>query len=340
MITIQAFYYDGRSSAQIPVSVSFDKSGTVLITGNTISLSTTLDQLSITARLGNTKRSLYLQNGAKLETDDNDAIDRVCQTFTKGRWHAALHQMERRWLYVISALAISIMLVWAGIEYGVPVAAKLAAKGIPGSLEEQIGEQTLAKLEDWLFNESHIDTARQQQLQQRFQQIASKGTGGYHYRLIIRNSQKLGANAIALPGGIIVATDALVELAENDEQLLATFAHEMGHVEYQHGIRSLLQDSMTALLMIGLLGDISSISSLSATLPTILVESRYSRQFEQEADLYAIDRLREQQIDVDHFVKILTLLEKSHHSETEFAYLSTHPAMSKRIDLIKSLESK
>jgi len=335
MIKIKAFYYDGRSSAQIPVSASFDISGVVKIEGKTLNLTTSFDKLSVTARLGNTRRSLFLEDGAKLETEDNDAIDRICRQFAQGRWQAVLHRIEQHWLYVFLALAISVLSIWASIEYGVPVAAKWAAKSIPRSVEEQIGVQALANLDDWLFDKSNIDIAKQKRLQQRFSQIASTKSDEYRYRLLLRDGKKLGANAMALPGGIIIATDALVELAENDEQLLATFAHEMGHVVYQHGIRSLLQDSMTAVLMIGLLGDISSISSLSATLPTVLVESRYSRQFEQEADRYAIERLHEQQIDTKHFVRILTLLKQSHHSDTELEYLSTHPNINKRIELIK-----
>jgi len=335
MITIEAFYYDGLSSAQIPVQVSFAPSGIIQIKGETLDLTTSFDKLSITARLGNTRRSLYLRDGAKLETEDNDAIDRVLRHFAQGRWQALLHKVEQHWFYVVASLLISVILVWAGIEYGVPVAAQWAAKGIPRSAEEKIGEQTLASLDDWLFDDSTIDAAEQTRLQQRFSQIAFTKSDQYRYRLLLRNGKKLGANAIALPGGIIVATDALVELAENDEQLLATFAHEMGHVEYQHGIRSILQDSLTAALMIGLSGDVSSISSLSATLPTVLVESRYSRKFEQEADHYAVDRLRELQIDIQQLIRILTLLEQSHQSDIELEYLSTHPAMTKRIELIR-----
>lgn len=339
MITINATYYDGRSSAQIPVTVSFTESGRVVIQGETLSLTTTLNQLSISDRLGNTRRSLFLAGGAKLETDDNEAVDKICRRFAKQRWQAAVHQWEQRWLTVCLALIISITIVWAGIEYGVPIAAKWAAKALPHSIEEQLGKQTLTTLDKWIFNASHIDTAQQTQVQLNFQQITPKSGDTYRYRLLLRDSPKMGANAIALPGGIIIATDALLELAENNEQLLAVLAHEMGHIEYQHGIRSLLQDSFTAILMIGLLGDLSSISSLSATLPTMLVESRYSRQFEQEADRYAMERLHEQKIDSTQFIHILTLLEQQ-HGETEFDYLSSHPAMSKRIELIKSLSTR
>ena len=125
----------------------------------------------------------------------------------------------------------------------------------------------------------------------------------------------MGANALALPGGIIILTDELFKLAENDEQVLAILAHEIGHIEYQHGLRSLFQDSLTALFLAGLLGDMSSVTSVSATLPTILVESRYSREFEQEADQYAVHYLNAQNIEIEQFIRILTLLEQPQTSD-------------------------
>ena len=40
--------------------------------------------------------------------------------------------------------------------------------------------------------------------------------------------------ALALPGGIIVVTDDMVNLAANDPELLAVLAHEMGHLRGRH----------------------------------------------------------------------------------------------------------
>lgn len=338
--TFKANYYDGRSSAQIPVSVSIDSSGHVTIEGETLALETTMEQLTIANRLGNTRRSLFLADGSKLETEDNDTVDRICRQFAENPWPRILHQLEQGWSYVLPIILISVVFIWGFIEFGVPIAAQWTAKRIPLSIEQKLGEQSLATLEDSLFSDSTLAPDRQQQLQHRFQQFTSQTGASYHYRLLLRHSKRLGANALALPGGIIIATDALVELAENDTQLLAVLAHEMGHVEHRHNLRSMLQNSLTALLMIALLGDASSVSSLSATLPTLLVQTRYSRQFEQQADLFALDTLQKQQIEPEHLIRILSLLEQTHHGDNEFDYLSSHPAMSKRITLIESKQSQ
>ncbi len=58
-----------------------------------------------------------------------------------------------------------------------------------------------------------------------------------------RASPIIGANAFALPGGIVIVTDQLMQLAEHDDEILAVLAHEIGHVKHRHVLRGLPQDS-------------------------------------------------------------------------------------------------
>jgi len=337
VIKVDGNYYDGQSSKQIAVVITIEQSGDVLITGHELEIKTTVDQLKIAARLANTPRNIFLANGAKIETKDNQAIDQLCAYFDRNVLYTLLHRLEKKWPVVFIALFITIVFIWGGIEYGVPFASKWAVKGIPYQVEQNIGNQGLETLDKWLFEKSLIENNDQKHLQALFKDVVERSEKQYHYRLELRNSKQMGANALALPGGIIIMTDALVELAENDQQILAVLAHEMGHIEYQHGLRSVLQDSITALFMIGVLGDITSITSLAVTVPTIIVETRYSREFELAADQYAIKYLQQQQIAIEHYIQILTLLEQPKHSKFEFDYLSSHPAMDKRIKVIQDM---
>jgi Zn-dependent protease with chaperone function len=334
VIKINAYYYDGQSSKQIPVVVIFHPSGEVEITAENLAIKTSIQHLSIAPRLANTRRNIFLTDGAKLETDENEAIDRISAYFDKNIFFTWVHKLEKNWSYALIALIVTIVFVWGGIEYGVPVAAKWAVKGVPYTVEQKIGQQALETLDKWLFFPSTLSMAKQQHLQNNFKNLVAITKGKQDYQLLLRSSKKMGANALALPGGIIILTDDLVKLAENDQQILAVLAHEMGHIKFQHGLRSLFQDSITALFMAGVLGDITSITSLSVALPTFLVESRYSREFELEADQYAIHYLQDQNIDVEQFSRILSLLEQSQNMGYEFDYLSSHPAMQKRINII------
>ena len=49
------------------------------------------------------------------------------------------------------------------------------------------------------------------------------------YRLEFRYSEGMGANAVALPSGLIIVTDQLVTASHQDDEIIAIMAHEIGH---------------------------------------------------------------------------------------------------------------
>ena len=65
-------------------------------------------------------------------------------------------------------------------------------------------------------------------------------------------------NAFALPGGIIVVFDELVELAGDDDRVLGVLGHELGHVVHRHSTRQLLQALGLAAIAGVVWGDFSS----------------------------------------------------------------------------------
>jgi predicted Zn-dependent protease len=153
-------------------------------------------------------------------------------------------------------------------------------------------------------------------------------------RLELRSGPRIGDNAFALPSGIVVMTDELVTLAQNDEELLAVVAHEIGHLHHRHILRQILQNAMTALLVSGLFGDLSSISGLSATPPAFLAQQKYTRKFERETDAFAAEMLLARGISALHLANILNRLSEScGRSEGSLLdYLSSHPASEERVE--------
>ncbi len=120
-----------------------------------------------------------------------------------------------------------------------------------------------------------------------------------------RASPIIGANAFALPGGIVIVTDQLMQLAEHDDEILAVLAHEIGHVKHRHVLRGLPQDSATALIIAGVTGDVSSITPLAAAAPTFLMRAPHSREHEAEADRHALQLMQQMGMAPHHFPAIL-----------------------------------
>gem|GEM_PF-3016371 len=79
---------------------------------------------------------------------------------------------------------------------------------------------------------------------------------------------------------------------------------------------------------------------MSLALPAKLIEAKYSRTFETEADDFARAFLTEQQIPLYHFAAILKALDKQSESDEDFAFLSSHPAMKQRIERLKTVDSE
>jgi Zn-dependent protease with chaperone function len=154
--------------------------------------------------------------------------------------------------------------------------------------------------------------------------------------LEFRKSEMLGANALALPGGTVVVTDELVRMMDNDDQVMAVLAHEVGHVAHRHLTRQLLQSSIVAVAASMLLGDVSGISGLAATVPTYLLTASYSRDFEREADAFAVRLLqrtgRSPALYADALERMQKHAEAHEGREPAIAkYLSTHPDTDERI---------
>jgi len=90
-----------------------------------------------------------------------------------------------------------------------------------------------------------------------------------------------------------------------------------------------LQTSAAGVLGAAVVGDILSVSSYAAALPAFLLDARYSRAFEREADAVGFAVMDATGIDRAHFVRFLARMEKEHGSNVP-GFLSTHPRADER----------
>ncbi len=332
MKEITARYYDGKTSEPHPVRLCFYRDGEVRLLGHDPERIYRLAALDIASRLGNTARVIHLPDGGRCEASDNDAVDEVLRQQGRSGLDSFVHLLESRIRFVVLSLVLSVLTVWAGVQFGIPALARSVAYTLPPSAAAELGDGALLALDKLIFEPSALDAAQRQPLQTRFANMTRDLDRAFRFELVFRRSPAIGPNAFALPSGTIVVTDELVNLAEHEDEIIAVLAHEIGHVMGRHALRRLLQDSGVLLLLAGITGDIVSMSSLAAALPVLLIEAEYSRAFETEADEYALVYLREQNIPAQHLIDILTRLhELSGNPESGLEYLSSHPATDERI---------
>ena len=328
--------FDGLSTkAHAAVVTVTDENLT--LRGDAVEVSVPLKKLRFEPALGKTRRVLGFPDGARLETDALEVIASLERTLGQNRPLRLTGWLEARWGRVLGCLAGLVFAVWATAVYGVPWGARVAAFATPPGVLAGVSERSLALLDDRVLEPSGLAAKRREMLRAAFGTLTSDlGSPPFRstYRLVFRKGGAVGPNAFALPSGLIIITDELVRLSENDRELSSVLAHEIGHVEARHGLRGLYGSTGVFLLVSVLLGDVVSVSSAAAGLPTLLLETGYSRRFEREADALAARYAVEQGWGTEPLARILTRL--SGETEAAPTFSSTHPATLERIGALRA----
>lgn len=329
MSPFEATYYDGTSTQAHPVLVWVDVNGAIHLRGEGIELSFQPSELKISPRLGDTSRSIVLPDEQQIETEDNDAVDGLARHAKAqgGRW---VHRLERSWPIALLSLAAAGLFAVGGVVWGVPLLAGWAAHRIPAEVAHGLGEDTLAFLDEALFDPSELSPEARASAEEVFGRVAAS-----HPELPLRlEFRAMGLpNAFALPDGTVILTDELLELDLEEGELLAVLAHEAGHVYHRHGLRTVLENSSLAILVGVYLGDFGSAASTLASLPVFFSRAAYSRAHETEADSFALDLLRREGVAERHFATLMRKLSESAGDDPHGAlqYLSSHPPTEERI---------
>lgn len=331
MSEIAGIYYDGRTNRAHAVRVRCD--GACLhLEGDALTRSDPLAEVDPSPRLAGVPYTLRFRDGARLQLPPEAPVPAWFPR--RHRLQAWVDRLERRARVAAAAVVVVAAALLALFGWGVPAAADYVAAHLPPMVDRALGRQSLALLVGRLLRPSALEPQRRDELRARFRAfVACLGDGG-EVRLDFYDSPQLGANAFSLGGGIIVFTDAMVRVLPDDEAFLAVAAHELGHERGHHMLRLILRSSGVVLAGTLLLGDVSAAGSVVAAVPTFLLNTHYTRGFEEQADGFALDMLVREGISPAAFVEAMRALEAAHPELRDDAgarYLSTHPVTRDRI---------
>ena len=168
--------------------------------------------------------------------------------------------------------------------------------------------------------------------------------GGYHF--LVMDTPDI--NAFAAPGGFILVSRGMIRCCKTEDALAAVLAHEIGHVQLNHGLQAIDKSRLTAAATIlgteaaknlggQQLADLTkafenSISDITAT----VMNSGYARKFEFQADKTAVTTLTRAGYAPAGLVSMLEQMEKNlKPGGHDFA--KTHPAPQDRIKEVTKL---
>jgi predicted Zn-dependent protease len=172
---------------------------------------------------------------------------------------------------------------------------------------------------------------------------------GYHF--LVLDTDEI--NAFAAPGGLIFVSRGLIKCCKNEDALAAVLAHEVGHVQLEHGIKAIGKSRMTsALTTIAAEGaksfGPSQVAELTKTfegalsdITSKLIDNGYARKLETQADEVAVTIMQRVGYNPAGLKDMLLQMDKLKKPGKGFS--KTHPDPMDRIKdiekLIKSSDS-
>ena len=330
---VDALLYDGITSKEHEVTLDFTFGRRVIIASHNIDVA--LEDIVIESRLGNTPRVIEFPNGVRCKSEQNDTIDQILLDFNLNK--SKTHKIESSLVLTIGSVLLTIGFVWFMLTGGANYSANFLANILPQTSLDKMSELTMEQLEKGFLKKSKLSERQERIIQAHFDKLTQ---GDSRYKLHFRSSPEMGANAFALPSGDIVLTDQLVALSRDDEfrDILGVLAHEKGHVVKKHSLRMAIKTGIASAIVGYITGDISV---LATTIPTVLINSSYSRDFEREADAHALKEMKKMGVSTIYMAHLFEALAKKYEGAEESnstigALMASHPLTAERIEFFKS----
>lgn len=184
-------------------------------------------------------------------------------------------------------------------------------------------------------------------VQERVKEIGSRivsrtkaGSTPYKFDFHVLDDEKT-INAFALPGGQVFITNALLKRLETPGQLAGVLGHEIGHVVARHSAEHLAKAQLTqglsgaaAIAMYDPDNPSSQRNAAIAMAVGQLVNLRFGRQDELEADRLGVRFTAEAGYDPRAMIRVMDVLEQASQGRTPPEFFSTHPNPANRRERI------
>ena len=345
---ISGYWFEASSSTRHAARIKVHESRYTLSVDDEVTLQGDIHDLDVSDRMGSMARRLSWPDGAVFETTDNDSVDEFLRhTNHRGARTLVLHHFERSWRWVVVGIVVAIGVGFASIRWGLPAASEHIADALPVSAHETVSAGTMATLDKFVLTPTNLVEEKQAEIRARFDKLAS-AVPSNDFTLTLHFRDMSGVpNALALPGGDIVVTDALVNLVQHPDELDSVMLHEIGHVLEHHGMQHVVQASALSVVLALALGDVSGLGEVAVGVPVFLLQSSYTRKSEAEADEFAFSEMAELGKDPKHFADIIIRLSEfgdlrkirketeredtdSESEESLGGYFASHPDSRKR----------
>jgi predicted Zn-dependent protease len=245
-------------------------------------------------------------------------------------FHDPARRRQRVPLTIVAAL-LAAAIVFGAYRWGIPALAGLLVPRIPVAWERSLGDAVLAELAP--TERRCSGRAGTRELSRMVDALTRPlGATPYSFRVHVLDSPQV--NAFALPGGHVVLLRGLVERVQGPEELAGVLAHELQHVLRRHAMRAVLQHASIGLLLTVLAGDPTGAMAYGIEVARALGTLRYTREAEEEADVWGARMLVAAGADPRG---LASFLERLDDTQRVPSYLSSHPSNAVRVARLRAL---
>lgn len=230
--------------------------------------------------------------------------------------------------FVLVAWLVSVLVGWM---------VNVLVDRVPLAWEQQLGDSLVqeARIETPFLDDPKLMTRLTNAVAPL---LAALPPDGRQYRFYLVD--EAAPNAFALPGGHVLVTRGLMNLAERPEELAAVVAHEVAHVTRRHMFRKIISSAGPLVICQLFTGSRAGVLGVLFAGSQLLVAQSFSQEYELEADAVGWNYLVAARIDPRAAPEILRKLQAVEAKAGKFdepQAFSSHPATEKRI---RKLEAK
>lgn len=346
-MAIPAQYGDGRSARRHAVTLFRDQDR-LRVVGTDVDASHPVASIRMTEPFAAAATLVYFDGGAHCEVA---AGDTAALTAMLGRRASLVVRAQRRWPLALGAIVVLAAVVGAGAIWGLPVAADAVTALLPRAADLRIGALTVETFDArGLTAPSTLDAAQQGDIRRTWDSIQPARPRMPMTLLVRAMPASFGPNALALPDGTVILNDAMARqilggAARFDPRMAAALAgvlaHEIGHIEGRHSMRSVVRASLTTAAAAYLFGDFSAVA---AGAPAVLLGASHSRNMETAADTYAIAALQARHLPLAPLADLFQGMDAKPGARQPgwllgaAGYLASHPGLRERAARLRAAD--
>ncbi len=200
--------------------------------------------------------------------------------------------------------------------------------------EVELGKQASAQLEkQYKVWKNPEQQARLNAIGQRLAATSTRQDIKFNFKMLDTDM----INAMALPGGNVYATRALMQKFPDDDQLAFVLGHEIAHVEQRHSVAKMEETVLRKIVTLPLAFRQWHISRIALDAGDEVVGNRYSVPKESEADRLGQEHIARMGIDPDKAADAMKHLMDVTGGKQQIPVkieqiISDHPPTQQRID--------